>query len=1301
MEMDCRPAVLSVPVAHTMGMMTDPKLRAIAAGAALFGALVVQILTPFLAWRWSQQPFLGALLAHTLVVSTIESHWAGAAAGLTRTDRVIAVDGHPVSGGRGLETILQQQAPDEPIALTVSASTGNSARIRELEVLPQSFAASDWIAYFVTPYIVGLCYLGIGIWSLSRQPVRSQTQIFGLSCAGASILLSSRFDTLTTYALTRVWTAAWPLTGIGVFLLGLSFAAEARLWARVRRWQLLSLLPATAILAWGQIALYGPNPRSYLLPWSANVAFVAASLLALAAVLIHVRLRPSYVRVRLEAQWTLLGATISLLPLLIWALVSVLRWLVPSLRATDSIQLQLLFLIAFPVAVGYALHHHRPLEVDAMLSPLYRDRWRSHAALHDFGRALAGSLDPHYILDTLLAQIGALLRPRRILAFMASPAGSSYELYTTWGQVDAASVQDCRLAAHDKIISRLQRNDDSTPLVLEAITALRLGPQEYALLQSLQVALLVPLRSKDYLLGVLALGHTESGDLYGQDEISLLQTIVDQAAIAAENALLYARQVEQERRLVQQTRQLTDILSLGNELKSLDRDIVVQSTVDAVFSSLGFDFVTLSLVEENDPIRLRVVAWAGIESQTWERLAQKSFPLIDMESADSVRKLGHCYLMYASETEPEISSAQRPVPWREGDQLFVPLTSNEDLLGYLIVDRPRDHLHPTEETLEVLEIFANQAAIAIQNANLYAAIDWALDERVAELATLQEIDRQINLKLDFQHVMDMTLEWAMRITGAAAGTLCLVSEDQQALQAVAHRGYPPQIEPYWDTPWPIQEGLMGDVVRTGEPVLIENVAQHSTYIDSVVSTRSHLAVPITREDQIIGVISLESAEPTEFSADHLAFLMRLADHATVAIENARLFEQSNRRVDELSALQRISLDLTSHLDLNSVLESIAANARTLIRADQVTIYLYDEHKDVLAFGTGLSKQGQEDRPPIPIHRNQLTTTVVRQGKPVVIHDSRHHPLLSGGDWPVHAMASIPLQKAGHVLGAFDITFEAPHTFTPDELRVLNLLADQAAIAVDNAQLYDNARRANKVKNEFIDAVSREFRAPMTSAQGYAKLLTIGAGGALTEQQEEFATTILRNMEHMSNQIADLVNISRIESGKIKITPTATDLSRLVREVVGSMQGECESRGHRIEIDLADDLPDVHIDSSRIARVWANLLDNAFRYTPHGGQITLRAQRHAGLDMNAAKGQWVLCAVQDSGVGIPSEDQERIFEAFHRVQNPDIQHEQGNGLGLAVVRSIVEMHGGHVWVESEPGQGSTFYFTLPSAQESAR
>ncbi len=1268
----------------------------------LLAAIIIHSLALWLAWTWSRVPFINAFLEHTLVVSEPAVDPTGSAlVDLYNPERILAINGQPVHNRHQLEAVLSRLQVGDTVTLQVETPDDRGGwTVRLVSVRLNRLPPAAWIENFFAPYLVGLAYLIVGIWVFIRRRSSSQVQTLALFCASTATLMATTFDMQTTHILTRLWAAAFPLTGLTLVYLAWSFfeLSSSLRWIRVGKVVLLA--PAGALIVWSQVAHRGADPRGYFVPWLWSYVFLAASVLAFVGMLTYVRLRPSFTRIRLQAQIILVGIFVSFFPTMVWIVFSVVGRLIPAIGLFYPFEALVNFppLVFLPLSIAYVVLRYQFMDVDLLFNPFYQNRREAQIALQRFSRELTASLDVNVIIERLLSHIEEIFHPRYMVVLMLAQE-DSYSFFAGRGLAENHAAMSAQFGRQDALLVKMQRENESLSLENAQGWIAGLDAKSRDWLERLRPAVLVPLRAKEYLLGILVLGPLRLGDFYARDEVALLDALADQAAIAAENARLYAQQVEQGRYLIKQTRRLTDILALGNQLKSLDYEVVVQGTVDAVHQSLGFGTVILSLLDENDRSRVRVTAWAGVRNPIWERMSLTTQPFVDFRQVGQAQRWGSCYFVPAPDSLPDISTLHRAMPWLLGDQLYVLLTSNEGLLGYLTVDQPEDDLRPTEGTLDVLEIFANQAAVAIQNANLYASIDRALDERLAELSTLQEIDRQINAKLDFQHVMDTTLDWALRITGAVAGTLALMDESRQFLHIVAHRGYPPEMDRFWDAPWPLTDGIVGRVVRTGEPALVEGALQNDDYADARVTIRAHLSAPIQREGQVIGAISLEGAESGGFTSDHLAFLMRLADHATIAIENAGLYNQMQRRVAELGALREIGLELTSRLDLNAVLSSIANNARALVMADQITIYLYDAHQDVLSFGAGLSRLGQKDAFLISDIENQIAQKVARRGEPTVIDDTflggvSEHLSSELTDWHVRAIASIPL-RADHVLGVFDIAFEKPHVFTIDELRVLDLLANQAAIAIKNAQLYADIQRANDAKSEFVSIVSHELKVPMTSIRGYARLITLNAGGPVTEKQQEFVNVILDNVDRMTSLVNDLLDSSRIESGRIQMSRMSVPLIKMVQDTVNSLQNEIKTRQHELVIDIAQDLPNVYADRTRIMQVLINLLSNAYKYTPSGGRIRVWAQVRAGPDFE--EGEWVVCAVEDSGVGIQPKDMARIFQQFYRIRDERTANEPGTGLGLYITRRIVELHGGRIWVESTYGQGSTFFFTLPVAR----
>jgi signal transduction histidine kinase len=249
------------------------------------------------------------------------------------------------------------------------------------------------------------------------------------------------------------------------------------------------------------------------------------------------------------------------------------------------------------------------------------------------------------------------------------------------------------------------------------------------------------------------------------------------------------------------------------------------------------------------------------------------------------------------------------------------------------------------------------------------------------------------------------------------------------------------------------------------------------------------------------------------------------------------------------------------------------------------------------------------------------------------------------------------------------------------------LAEHAALALENTRLYQAVQQANLTKSQFVSLVSHELKSPMTSIRGFADLIRQGMTGPVSGQAREFLDTIVDNVDQMAALVSDLSDISRIETGRLKLQLSAVPLARYVQETVSSMRPQIEGRRHALALDFPADLPPVLADRTRLVQIITNLLSNACKYTPEGGQIRVSARSQAGK---------VRVSVADSGIGMSPEDLERLFTQFFRSENPAVREQQGWGLGLNVTRRLVELQGGEMGVTSELGKGSAFWFVLPAA-----
>jgi signal transduction histidine kinase len=256
---------------------------------------------------------------------------------------------------------------------------------------------------------------------------------------------------------------------------------------------------------------------------------------------------------------------------------------------------------------------------------------------------------------------------------------------------------------------------------------------------------------------------------------------------------------------------------------------------------------------------------------------------------------------------------------------------------------------------------------------------------------------------------------------------------------------------------------------------------------------------------------------------------------------------------------------------------------------------------------------------------------------------------------------------------------------------LQRLADYASLAWECAHLQEALDKAGRARSEFVDFVAHELKQPMTSIQGYAKMLHLGMGGDLSESQRQFVEVIASSVDRMGNLIDNLLEISRLEDGRAELDLGTLQLEAVVEEVVAATRAEIEARSHRLIVDVPEELPAAQGDTGRLVQILMQLVRNAYQYTPEGGTITIAID---GPEEVEIPGGQLLVSVSDTGIGMPAEELDRLGEMFFRGGHELVRSQPGTGLGLAITRQLVALHGGDLLVESEPGRGSTFAFTVP-------
>jgi signal transduction histidine kinase len=379
-----------------------------------------------------------------------------------------------------------------------------------------------------------------------------------------------------------------------------------------------------------------------------------------------------------------------------------------------------------------------------------------------------------------------------------------------------------------------------------------------------------------------------------------------------------------------------------------------------------------------------------------------------------------------------------------------------------------------------------------------------------------------------------------------------------------------------------------------------------------------------------------------------------------------------QRVREMDTLYGVGKSVTSLLDRDQLLERILDAAFYVIGAEEASLMLVDEETGRLR--PALRRQRVDGQP----HR-----TARRDSEELAVDAIRKGDATASGE-----MLSAPLKVGNKVVGAIGLGNPvSARSFGSHDKQLLMALADYAAIAIENARLYEEVRRADQAKSEFVSLVAHEMGTPLTSIGCYADLLLQGHSEPLSEEQQKYLRVVRSNTDRMQILLADLQDISRIETGHLSLNLQPTDLVGVLKNALEATRRQIEARSQKLTVKIPKDLPMVRADPVRLTQILINLISNAYKYTPDGGRIRVQAGR---------KGGYVRCAVSDTGIGISAEDQERLFTKFFRSEDPEVRERQGTGLGLCIVKSLVELHGGQIEVESQLGKGTTFWFTVPEA-----
>lgn len=1315
-------------------------------GSVLAVSCIVLLLAPLSVWRWVElTPFPGFLLDPNLVVSggVTDDSWQASQLDppIGFPARVTAVDGLPVESNRAFWALMRYHGLGSEVDISFEVATDawpvpNTEQLveRTATFTLTSFNRSSLWVYFWLPFLVSLVSAGMGLWVFWSRPLTEPVQVFAAFVSSGVILTVGLFDQAAGQYFLPLWGMALPLFGLFNLFLVAIFPHEIPAMEKRPYWRWLLSTVGILLSLWILWAMYGdPDPWRFLAAWRAGLLVSGLSLLgAILLIIYRTRWSPSPL-VRQQGRVITLGSLIAFGPLLIFFLVSLTplttEWVPPEVYVPP--------LLVYPLVIGYALVSYRRLDMESFFENrlavsllaavllvamsllligiltlvLGRDlfyeypillvllvltivvsfepvrqrlpQWLSQlggqgytdydSLLRSYNRELATAVRIDQVADKLLKYTQQAAPSIQSNVYLYDPQTAVFRLYTNNQDKNEAATPLAQVDAHAPIADYLRDHDEIIDLTNERLWPEPLLANETQVKQ-LQADMLIPIQDGQNLFGWLAVQSGNRQTYLKLTDLHYLRTLADQAPLGLERANVVQR-LEQR---------VAELDQLGQFSRTLNFTITLDDMLEVTYTNYQRHFAV-----ENFAVLLTAPAIDRIYPvfylEAGERLPQR-------EGTD--QSISDPHLLDC------VHTGQKQM-WIDENGRFAiaaPLNAGAKTLGVIHANCRKQALTGYQQTLFMT--FTDQVAIALERLQA----DAALKKRAQQFESVNEITLSLTSTLDLDLLLNQILDKSMELLDTEAGTFMLVMEGTNELEFSVVRG--PASEDLLGTRIPIGTGLAGTVAQSGRPLIVNKANDDTRWSDSIDSqttykTNAILTVPLLRQSSVLGVVQLiNKRNGFPFVEEDERLLTAFASQAVVALENARLLQQTDRalqdRVSELFMLQQLDRDLNTTLETRKVMAILMDWMMRLCQGQAGAIMLVDENGVAqVREMRGYDDTFDPDRLEGGSRVTGLMGHVLNTGQPHVsgnVHEEEHYIVAC---YATHSQMTLPIIHKQQFIGVISIESDRFDAFDTELVEMAYRATNHAASTIANAMLYQQVHTANQAKSEFVSMVSHELKTPMTSMRGYVDLLLSGMTGELGDQQRHFLETISANLQRMGRQIQDLTDISRIETGRLLITLESTALSSVVSETLRTIQGLADQKNIRLHLELPPDLPSVMADKERLVQVLTNLLSNACKYSP--SDTNVRVGFHATrrwLPLRKKEVDVVVCSVQDNGHGISKEDQKKLFTKFFRAEDPNIRQAPGTGLGLSITKGIIELHDGEIWVESDLGKGTTFYFAIP-------